>query len=203
MENHTKLVLYMPVVIYLGIKVYCLDNWWWAIQHRMQFCWQKMTKSSLILLEHFGLVRLHQGQPFLLTFPFWKLSTKKTMHLWSWILTLHNKWPRHSWSSTLNHLQTKYLMICVLIYLVAITSKWISKNFLYFNQCKKNSSNEHTIKWVQAPFRNATTTMNADSYSYVGRNSLLVPEFVILKPNNLPDPCTCSKCHTRMGVDAA
>ena len=48
--------------------------------------------------------------------------------------------------------------------------------------------------WVQAPFRDATTTMNAESYGYVRRDGSLVPEFVTSKPDNLPDPCTCGKC---------
>ena len=53
--------------------------------------------------------------------------------------------------------------------------------------------------WVQAPFRDATTTMNAESYGYVRRDSSLVPEFVISKPDNLPDPCTCGKCARKNG----
>ena len=85
------------------------------------------------------------------------------------------------------------------------TGKTTFENPLYFNQCKKKHIQPAYYQmqiWVQAPFRDATTTMNVESYSYVGRNSLLVPEFVISKPNNLHDPCTCGKCHTRMGVDA-
>ena len=53
--------------------------------------------------------------------------------------------------------------------------------------------------WVQAPFRDATTTMNTESYGYVRRDSSLVPEFVISKPDNLPDPCTCGKCARKNG----
>ena len=52
---------------------------------------------------------------------------------------------------------------------------------------------------VQAPFRDATKTMNAESYGYVRRDSSLVPEFVISKPDNLPDPCTCGKCARENG----
>ncbi len=46
--------------------------------------------------------------------------------------------------------------------------------------------------WVQAPFRDATT-------GYVRRNNSVVPEFVISKPDNLPDPCTCGKCAHKNG----
>ena len=41
--------------------------------------------------------------------------------------------------------------------------------------------------------------MNAESYGYVRRDSSLVPEFVISKPDNLPDPCTCGKCAHKNG----
>ena len=47
--------------------------------------------------------------------------------------------------------------------------------------------------------RDATTTMNAESYGYVRRDSSLVPEFVILKPDNLPDLCTYGKCARKNG----
>ena len=53
--------------------------------------------------------------------------------------------------------------------------------------------------WVQAPFRDTTTIMNAESYGYVRRNNSVVPEFVISKPDNLPDPCTCGKCAHKNG----
>ncbi len=48
--------------------------------------------------------------------------------------------------------------------------------------------------WVQSPFRDATLIMNAESYGFVRRGSLLVPEIVISKLEGLPDPCTCGKC---------
>lgn len=47
---------------------------------------------------------------------------------------------------------------------------------------------------VQAPFRDATLTMNAKFYSFERRGSFLVPEIVISKPEGLQDPCTCGKC---------
>ena len=48
--------------------------------------------------------------------------------------------------------------------------------------------------WVQAPFKDATTITDAESYGFVKRGSLLLPEIVISKPEGLPDPCTCDKC---------
>ena len=48
--------------------------------------------------------------------------------------------------------------------------------------------------WIQAPFRDAAILMNAESYGYTRVNDLLVPEMVITKPEELPDPCKCGKC---------
>ncbi|KAJ4939550.1 hypothetical protein JOQ06_028998, partial [Pogonophryne albipinna] len=53
--------------------------------------------------------------------------------------------------------------------------------------------------WVQAPFRDATSIMNAENYGFVRLDSSLVPEFVISKPEGLPDPCTCGKCARKNG----
>ncbi|KAI4833001.1 hypothetical protein KUCAC02_015935 [Chaenocephalus aceratus] len=53
--------------------------------------------------------------------------------------------------------------------------------------------------WVQAPFRDATSIMNAENYGFVRLGSSLIPEFVISKPEGLPDPCTCGKCARKNG----
>ena len=53
--------------------------------------------------------------------------------------------------------------------------------------------------WVQTPFRDATLIMNAESYGFIRRGSLIVPEIVISKPEGLPDPCKCSKCAHKNG----
>lgn len=48
--------------------------------------------------------------------------------------------------------------------------------------------------WVQAPFGDASVTTNAESYGYVRSGGLLIPEIVLSKPKDLPDPCRCGKC---------
>ena len=53
--------------------------------------------------------------------------------------------------------------------------------------------------WIQAPFRDATLDLTAESYGYVRRGNLLIPEIVISKPEGLPDPCTCGKCARKNG----
>ena len=53
--------------------------------------------------------------------------------------------------------------------------------------------------WVQAPFRDASLTMNAEAYGFERRKNTLVPEIVISKPEGLPDPCTCGKCARKNG----
>ena len=53
--------------------------------------------------------------------------------------------------------------------------------------------------WVQAPFTDATSILNADAYGFVRKGSLLVPEIVISKPEGLPDPCSCGKCAHKNG----
>ena len=53
--------------------------------------------------------------------------------------------------------------------------------------------------WVQAPFRDATTILDAESYGFIKRGSLLLPEIVISKPEGLLDPCTCGKCAHKNG----
>ena len=67
--------------------------------------------------------------------------------------------------------------------------------------CTSTNVKKHILRgyyqqqlWVQAPFRDASLIMNAESYGFVRRGSLLVPEIVISKPKGLPDPCTCGKC---------
>lgn len=45
----------------------------------------------------------------------------------------------------------------------------------------------------QAPFRDAITTVNAELYGYVWRNNSVILDFVVSKPENLPDSCTCGK----------
>ncbi len=54
--------------------------------------------------------------------------------------------------------------------------------------------------WVQ--FRDATLIMNAESYGFVTRGSLLVPEIVISKPEGLPDqiPARVASVRARMCV---
>ncbi len=53
--------------------------------------------------------------------------------------------------------------------------------------------------WVQAPFRDATLTMNAEAHGFERRGSSLVPEIVLSKPEGLPDPCMCGKCARKNG----
>ena len=53
--------------------------------------------------------------------------------------------------------------------------------------------------WVQAPFRDASLTMDAEAYGFKRRENILVPEIVISKPEGLPDPCTCGKCARKNG----
>ena len=53
--------------------------------------------------------------------------------------------------------------------------------------------------WVQAPFRDATTIMVAESYGFVKRGSLLLPEIVISKPEG---PARVENVLARMGVPA-
>ena len=48
--------------------------------------------------------------------------------------------------------------------------------------------------WIQAPFRDASLLMNAESYGFERIDGELVPEIVISKPDSLPDPCKCGKC---------
>ena len=48
--------------------------------------------------------------------------------------------------------------------------------------------------WIQAPFRDASMHMNAESYGFERIDGELVPEIVISKPDSLPDPCKCAKC---------
>jgi hypothetical protein len=48
--------------------------------------------------------------------------------------------------------------------------------------------------WTQAPFRDATTLLNAEDYGFERKNNLTVPEIVITKPEGLLDPCKCGKC---------
>jgi hypothetical protein len=62
--------------------------------------------------------------------------------------------------------------------------------------CTSTNVRKHILRgyqhqmWVQAPFRDASLIMNAESYGFVRRCSLLV----ISKPEGLPDPCTCDCC---------
>ena len=53
--------------------------------------------------------------------------------------------------------------------------------------------------WVQAPFRDATTLLNAEFYGFVRRDSGLIAEILTSKPEGLPDPCTCGKCARKNG----
>ena len=53
--------------------------------------------------------------------------------------------------------------------------------------------------WVQAPFTDATSILNADAYGFIRKGCLLVPEIVISKPEGLPDPCSCAKCAHKNG----
>ena len=48
--------------------------------------------------------------------------------------------------------------------------------------------------WIQAPFRDATTLLNAEDYGFEIKNNLTVPGIVITKPEGLLDPCKCGKC---------
>ena len=54
--------------------------------------------------------------------------------------------------------------------------------------------------WVQAPFRDASLTMDDEAYGFKRReNNILVPEIVISKPEGFPDPCACGKCACKNG----
>jgi hypothetical protein len=67
--------------------------------------------------------------------------------------------------------------------------------------CTSTNGRKHILRayyqvqlWVQAPFRDASMIINAESHGFVRRDSLLVPDIVISKPEHLPDPCKCGKC---------
>ena len=53
--------------------------------------------------------------------------------------------------------------------------------------------------WIEAPFRDATLTMNPESYGFERRGTSLIHEIVITKPDDLPDPCMCGKCARKNG----
>ena len=53
--------------------------------------------------------------------------------------------------------------------------------------------------WIEAPFRDATLTMNPESYGFERRGTLLIPEIVITKPEGLLDTCMCGKCARKNG----
>ena len=73
--------------------------------------------------------------------------------------------------------------------------------------CTSNNARKHIYRayyqvqlWVQAPFRDASLTMDAEAYGFERReNNILVPETVISKPEGLPDPCICGKCAYKNG----
>ena len=56
--------------------------------------------------------------------------------------------------------------------------------------------------WVQAPFRDATLTMNAEAYGFERRGNLLVPEIVISKPEACQIPAHVASVLARMGAVA-
>ena len=64
---------------------------------------------------------------------------------------------------------------------------------------RKHIQRAYVLPNANVGTRDATTTMNAKSCSHVRGDSSLVPEFVISKPDNLPDPCTCGKCACKNG----
>lgn len=72
--------------------------------------------------------------------------------------------------------------------------------------CTSANARKHILRcfyqlqlWVNAPFRDATLTLNSDGYGFVRCSSVLVPEIVISKPEGLPDPCVCGKCARKNG----
>ena len=72
--------------------------------------------------------------------------------------------------------------------------------------CTSTNARKHIYRayyqvqlWVQAPFRDASLTMDAEAYGFERRENILVPEIVISKPEGLPDPCTCGKCARKNG----
>ena len=72
--------------------------------------------------------------------------------------------------------------------------------------CTSTNARNHILRgfyqlqlWVQAPFRDASLILNAESYGFVRTSSLLVPNIVISKPEGLPDPCMCGKCARKNG----
>ena len=67
--------------------------------------------------------------------------------------------------------------------------------------CTSTNARKHILRayyqlqlWIQAPFRDATSLMNAEAYGFERRDNLLLPEIVISKSEGLPDPCRCGKC---------
>ena len=48
--------------------------------------------------------------------------------------------------------------------------------------------------WIQAPFRDASTLLDAEDYGFERKNNFIIPEIVITKPEGLLDPCKCGKC---------
>ena len=98
-------------------------------------------------------------------------------------------------------LETLILMTCVSLHSIAMPSRWTLKELLAPQPMQGNTSIAYyqLQLWVQAPFRDATLTMNAEAYGFERRGNLLVPEIVISKPEGLPDPCTCCKCARKNG----
>jgi len=67
--------------------------------------------------------------------------------------------------------------------------------------CTSTNATKHILRayyqlqlWIQAPFRDASSTMNAEDYGFRRVDNVLLPEIVISKPEGLPDSCTCGKC---------
>lgn len=62
-----------------------------------------------------------------------------------------------------------------------------------------NTSNELITSISSAPFEDVSSTMKAESYGFIRSGDVLVPEIVISKPEDLPDPCKCGKCARKNG----
>ena len=111
------------------------------------------------------------------------------------------RWPKHFWSSVSKKRIWRPLMICVSMHLPAVPSRWTLREPLAPQEMQGNIKRAFYQQqlWVQAPFRDATTLLNAEFYGFVRRDSGLIAEILTSKPEGLPDPCTCGKCARKNG----
>ena len=123
-------------------------------------------------------------------------------------MTAHNcqkvpyRWPKHFWSSVSKKTDLETFDD---LRFHAFASSALKMDFERA-PCTSRNARKHIKRafyqqqlWVQAPFRDATTLLNAEFYGFVRRDSGLIAEILTSKPEGLPDPCTCGKCARKNG----